>query len=258
MRTQVICPRKLDVGERLEFTSGVFIVREQESQPNLYLGDLLPNENLPSLQTFLQKHGSMPLPNYINRAPDDRDEQDFQTVFARHLGSIAAPTASLHFTREVIEELLAREIEVVELTLHIGHGTFRSFKTEYVDEHKMDKEEYHVSLSSLQRLGKALRENRRIIAVGTTSTRVLESIAPYIQHYETVEQDITASTDIFIYPPYSFKIISGLLTNFHYPKMPVMSLACAFCGLEELRRVYQAALELDYLFYSYGDAMLAL
>lgn len=255
---KVICPWKPAVGERLIFSEAVFVVKAHEPGWDIYIGDLIPSGEFSTLREFLEVHGDVPIPTYVNRPPEPEDAVDFQTIFAKYAGSIAAPTAGLHFSEDLMSQIRDSGIEIAEITLHVGYGTFRSFKTEYVDEHEMDSEEYHISYKAIQVIGRALKEKRRVIAVGTTSTRVLESVAEDLTDFENIQEDLHGETRIFIYPPYNFKVISGLITNFHYPKIPVLSLTAAFCGLDELHKIYDIALERDYLFYSYGDAMLVI
>ncbi len=255
---RAICPSKPAVGDVIEFTKVRFLVKQHEPTWDVYIGDLISDQPYDSLHELLQDQGSTPLPIYVDRAPDASDESDFQTVFAHTPGSIACPTAGLHFSEELLEELVYKGIDVATITLHVGYGTFRRFKSEFVDEHIADREFYRVPLSSLQHIGRALREGRRVIAVGTTTTRTLESIPEELAHYEDIETDLLGETDLFIYPPFEFKVISGVITNLAYPRIPVMSLAAAFTGLEELKEIYREALDNDYLFYTYGDAILAL
>jgi S-adenosylmethionine:tRNA ribosyltransferase-isomerase len=255
---KAICPSKPAVGDVIEFDRVRYVVKEHESGWDVYHGDLLSDQDYASLADLLEDNGSTPLPIYIDRPPDLADESDFQTVFARYPGSIACPTAGLHFSPELIENLARNDIETVTLTLHVGYGTFRRFKSEFVDEHVADSENYRVPLAAVRRIGQALKEGRRIIAVGTTTTRTLESIPEQLAHYEDIESDIVGETSLFIYPPFEFKVLSGLITNLAYPRISVMSLAAAFTGLEQLKELYRQALAHDYFFYTYGDALLAL
>ena len=255
---RAICPSKPEVGDVLEFAKVRFVVKEHEPGWDVYHGDLLSAQPYASLYELLQDNGSTPLPIYIDRPPDLADESDFQTVFARNPGSIACPTAGLHFSEELIADLARNDIDIITLTLHVGYGTFRRFKSEFVDEHIADSENYRVPLASVRRIGQALKEGRRIIAVGTTTTRTLESIPEQLAHYEDIEADIAGETSLFIYPPFEFKVLSGLITNLAYPRISVMSLAAAFTGLEQLKEIYRQALAQNYFFYTYGDALLAL
>src|SRR6266446_689425 len=189
--------------------------------------------------------GSMPLPPYIGRESDAQDEARYQTVFADAPGAIAAPTAGLHFTREILDE-----IPHAFMTLHVGTGTFRPVRSEKISEHRMQAEQFSISPAAAQQIDHA----KRIIAVGTTTVRVLESARR--QDGKLVAQ--TGSTDIFIYPPFEFQIVDLLLTNFHLPRSTLLMLVSAFAGREFLLRAYEEAIHQRYRFYSYGDCMLIL
>lgn len=255
---RAICPARPTVGEVLDFGDAKFEIKGHEPGWDVYIGDLVTIENYKSLKEFLISRGEVPIPTYVRREPDAADEHDFQTIFAKEYGSIAAPTASLHFNEVIVDQLIQKGVSVVEVTLHVGYGTFRSFKSEYVDQHIPDSETFSVSAKAFHEIGAALEEERRIVAVGSTTTRTLESIHKQLANYRDFPNGLSGSTDLFIYPPFKFNVLTGLVTNFHYPRIPVMSLAAAFCGLENLRRIYDVALEHDYMFYSYGDAMLAI
>lgn len=189
--------------------------------------------------------GSMPLPPYIRRSSDAEDETRYQTVFAQKAGAVAAPTAGLHFTPEIL-----REIPHTFVTLHVGPGTFRPVLTNNIEEHRMHAEQFAISKEAVEKIDKA----RRIIAVGTTTVRVLESAKR--RDGKLVSQN--GSTDIFIYPPFDFQVIDALLTNFHLPRSTLLMLASAFAGRELVFRAYAEAIRERYRFYSYGDCMLIL
>jgi S-adenosylmethionine:tRNA ribosyltransferase-isomerase len=196
--------------------------------------------------------GHMPLPPYIKRddAPADRDR--YQTVFAQARGSIAAPTAGLHFTPAILDALRARGVGMATITLHVGYGTFQPVRVERVEDHRVEAERYEVSAAAAAALSRARAEGRRIIAVGTTTTRTLEHIA------RSGDGAIAAgggATDLFIYPGFEFQIVNALLTNFHLPKSSLLMLVAAFAGLDLVRSAYDAAVAAGYRFYSYGDAM---
>lgn len=198
----------------------------------------------------LHQHGHLALPHYMNRDDEESDRDRYQTVFAREEGAIAAPTAGLHFT----EELLA-EIPHCFLTLHVGVGTFRPVKAERPEEHEMHSEKYHLAAHAAEKINQA----KRVIAVGTTVTRVLEHLtlsAPAGCRVAPEEQQ--GSTEIFIYPPYQLRAIDALLTNFHLPQSTLLMLVSAFAGRELVLEAYRQAVELRYRFYSYGDCMLIL
>jgi S-adenosylmethionine:tRNA ribosyltransferase-isomerase len=203
----------------------------------------------------VERIGHIPLPPYIARPDEPSDRERYQTVYAREAGSIAAPTAGLHFTGGVLDQLQARGIERVALTLHVGYGTFKPVRVENVDEHEVDPEIYTVSSSVADTLTGALQAGRRIIAVGTTTTRALESL--------TVDpsgriQPSQGPTSLFIHPGHRFRVVQGLITNFHLPRSSLLMLVAAFAGRERVLAAYRDAVERGYRFYSYGDAMLIL
>jgi S-adenosylmethionine:tRNA ribosyltransferase-isomerase len=199
--------------------------------------------------------GHVPLPPYIRRddRPDDRER--YQTVFAHERGSIAAPTAGLHFTPALLDALRDRGVELAEITLHVGYGTFQPVRVPRVEDHRIDAEEYEVGTAAASAIMRARGAGRRVIAVGTTTTRTLEAVA------RAHGGDVVAgrgSTDLFIYPGFAFQVIGGLLTNFHLPQSSLLMLVSAFAGRERVRTAYDAAIAGRYRFYSYGDAMLVL
>jgi S-adenosylmethionine:tRNA ribosyltransferase-isomerase len=208
-----------------------------------------------SAAAILDRLGRMPLPPYIHRdkVHDQRDAADrerYQTVYASREGSIAAPTAGLHFTSKLLEELHSLGIERVNVTLEVGLGTFKPVSTQTLDEHKMHIERFIISAQAAQTLENARQDGRRIIAVGTTSARVLES-----QPAGVPFAPCAAETGIFIHPPYAWKHVSALITNFHLPRSTLIALVAAMVGLEEQRRIYAEAIAQRYRFFSYGDAM---
>ncbi len=198
--------------------------------------------------------GHMPLPPYIRRSDRGSDRERYQTVFAQSRGSIAAPTAGLHFSPEILARLDAAGVEKVEITLHVGYGTFQPVRVETVEDHRMASEDFEIPAEAASAINRALDEGRRVVAVGTTTTRTLESVA-------RLTGRITAgrgSTDLFIYPGFEFRVLSGLLTNFHLPKSSLLMLVSAFAGREQVLAAYRGAVASGYRFYSYGDAMLIL
>jgi len=203
-------------------------------------------------EDFLKKHGRAPLPPYIKRNQNsDRSTEDlerYQTIYARNPGSIAAPTAGLHFSEEVIRSLAIKGILIASITLHVGYGTFLPIETNQVENHVMESEYFEISTVAAEIINNA----RRIIAVGTTSARTLESI-PDKKGY--IKQQ-SGFTNLFIYPGHNFKLVNGLLTNFHLPKSSLFILACAFGGTDFIKKAYQHAVSDRYQFYSYGDCML--
>jgi len=201
---------------------------------------------------FLARHGRAPLPPYIKRGKGrSRSEQDlerYQTIYARVKGSVAAPTAGLHFTREVMDRLRDRSVTVAPVTLHIGYGTFLPIETERVEDHLMQEEHFSVD----EKTTHAVNEAGRVIAVGTTATRVLESVADE----QGKVRPVSGSTRLFVYPGYRFRRVDVLLTNFHLPKSSLFLLACAFAGRDLMQKAYRLAVENRFRFYSYGDCML--
>jgi|SRR5690625_4200704 len=202
----------------------------------------------------LNELGEMPLPPYIKAQL--KDEQRYQTVYAKEDGSAAAPTAGLHFTKELLTYIKQLGVHIVYITLHVGLGTFRPISVENIKEHHMHAEYYHVSKEVAAIINKVKANNGNIIAVGTTSTRVLETVAG-----ESESNCLTASsgwTDIYIYPPYDFKVVDGLITNFHLPKSTLLLLISAFVGREKILGAYEEAINHNYRFFSFGDAMFIL
>lgn len=204
----------------------------------------------------LEELGNMPLPPYIERASEDKDKDRYQTVYAKEEGSVAAPTAGLHFTPEILEKAKEKGVKLAYVTLHVGIGTFRPVKVENIEEHKMHFEEYHVDEETAKIVNETKKAGGRIISVGTTSTRTLESAA--VLNEETGEYEVKAgggNTGIFIYPGYEFKIIDSLITNFHLPKSTLVMLVSALYNREGILKAYETAVKEKYRFFSYGDAM---
>ncbi len=203
---------------------------------------------------FLSRHGRAPLPPYIKRQRglprSDHDLERYQTVYARVKGSVAAPTAGLHFTSQVLDRLRSRSVGITAVTLHVGYGTFLPIETERVEDHEMEEEHFTLGGKTADRVNAA----RRVVAVGTTSTRVLETVADEAGRI----RPFSGSTRLFIYPGYRFRRVDALLTNFHLPKSSLFLLVCAFAGLERMREAYRFAVEQRFRFYSYGDCMLIL
>ena len=201
-----------------------------------------------SLFSELEKIGHTPLPPYIKKIDSKKDKTDYQTVYAKPIGSAAAPTAVLHFTKKLLERIKAKGIEIVEVTLHVGLGTFAPVEEDDIEEHKIHSEYYTVIQEDLDKIIQTKKAGHRIIAVGTTSTRVLETIFNNSKH-------LSGWTDIFIYPGYNFKCIDGLITNFHLPKSTLLMLVSAFAGMKNIDKAYKEAINKEYHFFSYGDAM---
>ncbi len=205
-----------------------------------------------TVYSVLEKIGKMPLPPYITKTLDDNEK--YQTVYARENGSAAAPTAGLHFTNELLEKIKEKGVDVVRVMLHVGLGTFRPVKVENIEEHKMHSEFFTVTEDAANRINECRRNGGRIICVGTTSCRTLESAAD--ERGVIIPQ--SRDTDIFIYPPYKFKATDALITNFHLPESTLLMLVSAFSDRETVMKAYKEAVERKYRFFSFGDAMLIL
>jgi S-adenosylmethionine:tRNA ribosyltransferase-isomerase len=208
------------------------------------------------LMEVIWKYGAMPLPPYIKRKPDEIDKETYQTVYARNEGSIAAPTAGLHFTETLLTMIRAKGIRVRELTLHVGIGTFRPVRAENVEEHQMDAEHFEMDKQLLSDIKEAKASGKRIVTVGTTTTRAIEGFASGRCVLTSLNGRLSGMTDMFIYPGYSFKFIDSLVTNFHLPGSTPLMLTSALCGREKLMQSYADAVARGYRFLSYGDAML--
>ena len=204
----------------------------------------------------LEELGKMPLPPYIERDNNSEDKDRYQTVYAKNEGSVAAPTAGLHFTPELLEKAKAKGVKLAYVTLHVGIGTFRPVKVENIEEHHMHFEEYFIDEDTAKTINDTIKAGGRIVSVGTTSTRTVESAAAYDEeHGKYLVKAGHGSTGIFIYPGYEFKIIGALITNFHLPKSTLLMLISALYNREDILRVYRIAVKEKYRFFSYGDAM---
>lgn len=233
-----IKPARVKLGEKILFNSGE-ICAEVTGRDEIGFSRVTLSE--------IYAHGVMPLPPYIKRMPEDSDREDYQTVYAREEGSVASPTAGLHFTRELLEKIKASGVEVASITLHVGLGTFKPVQAEDVRLHQMEPEYFSVGKTAAGLIAKAKEDHSRVFAVGTTSCRALEQFAA---------GKVEGNTDLFIYPGYAFKLVDCLLTNFHLPRTTLFMLVCAFAGEKLAKQAYQEAIERKYRFYSYGDAML--
>ena len=199
--------------------------------------------------------GHMPLPPYIHRADDPRDRERYQTVYAKTRGSIAAPTAGLHLTSGLLDRLEAAGVGRVDVTLHVGYGTFKPVRADRVEDHQVDAESFDVPPQSASAIEAAIAEGRRVIAVGTTTTRALETAGLAGDGHVAAGP---ATSELFIHPGHRFRVVTGLLTNFHLPRSSLLMLVCAFAGREAVLGAYREAVSRGYRFYSYGDAMLIL
>ena len=279
--------KAMRVGARVEFARGLLAAEVIDWRENGRR--ILRFAAAGDFHALLDRLGRTPLPPYIRRpeagaATSHRlDAERYQTVFARHRGAIAAPTAGLHFTPELFTELQARGVEKTELTLHVGYGTFQPVKVEQVEDHRVESEYYSISADAADKINTAVNSHRRVIAVGTTTTRALESAArsqwpvaggqwPVVDEQQRLSppHPITPSplhplravdyeaTELFIYPGFAFQILGGLVTNFHLPRSSLLMLVSAFAGRDLILAAYRHAIGKDYRFYSYGDAMLIL
>lgn len=216
-------------------------------------GEVVLRLNAPGgVDAALERHGHVPLPPYIRRPAESIDRSRYQTVFAAQPGAVAAPTAGLHLSEPLMAALRARGHELAYVTLHVGPGTFAPLRSERLSEHRMHAERYSVSEATARAVARAQREGRPVLAIGTTVVRALESRAGE----GTLLEPGSGSTSIFIYPPYQFRVVSALLTNFHLPRSTLLALVMAFAGTDAVRRAYAAAIAERYRFFSYGDAML--
>jgi S-adenosylmethionine:tRNA ribosyltransferase-isomerase len=209
-------------------------------------------EDAEAVTTLLERHGHLPLPPYITHAAGAEDETRYQTVFAREPGAVAAPTAGLHFGETMLQALRDKKVDIAYVTLHVGAGTFKPVRAENIEEHVMHSERYTISQATVDAIREAKAKGGRVIAVGTTSLRALESAA--------ASGELTAAgsseTRIFITPGYRFRVVDVLLTNFHLPRSTLLMLVCAFGGMDKMLAAYRHAVEQEYRFFSYGDAML--
>ena len=201
------------------------------------------------LLEILEEIGNMPLPPYIHEKLEEKNR--YQTVYANHFGSAAAPTAGLHFTEDLLKRIQEKGIEILKVTLHVGLGTFRPVQTETIEEHHMHSEEYFISESVAEKLNQAKKDGKRIISVGTTSTRTLEANYMKYGKFTSVRED----TNIFLYPPYRLKAVDALITNFHLPKSTLIMLVSCISTKEDILNAYKIAVEEKYRFFSFGDAM---
>lgn len=237
---------KLRVGEF------VFIDDYKAKVLKIYENGLKKIEFESDVYTIMEKSGHVPLPPYLKREDEASDETRYQTVYSSRPGSVAAPTAGLHFTEKLMDEIRDTGVEIIEVTLKVGQGTFQPVKAEYLEDHFMHKEYFHISQLAFNKINELKRMGKNLIAVGTTTLRALESAS-------SEDGKLTGcgdmSTDIFIKPGYDFKIVDKLITNFHLPKSTLFVLMCSMCGTDEMKKIYKHAVENNYRFFSYGDAM---
>ncbi len=246
--------KKLCIGDMVEFTTDFYAQVKQKYDDGQVL--LAFNYSEDVFQQKLEQYGGVPLPPYIekNRKADSSDNANYQTIYAQNSGSVAAPTAGLHFTEKLLAAIDAKGVKRAYVTLHVGGGTFLPVKTDDTSEHKMHSEYAVISKETADIINVAKQNGGRVIAIGTTSLRTLESAADE----QGILHEFSNDTNIFITPGYKFKIIDGLLTNFHLPKSTLFMLVCAFMGLDKMQAAYAHAIKNNYRFYSYGDACLLL
>ena len=239
---------KLHIGTKVIFGDGLLTAEILDTMPGGTRKVLFTYEGI--FNEILDKIGLMPLPPYIHEELKEKDR--YQTVYAKYEGSAAAPTAGLHFTNELLEKIEQKGIDIANVTLHVGIGTFRPVKEDTVEAHEMHSEHFYIKKEDCDKINKAKKNGKRVIAVGTTSCRVLETIAN--QEDGTVEP-IESDTQIFIYPGYKFKCIDGLITNFHLPQSTLLMLVSALAGKDYIMKAYNEAVQEKYKFFSFGDAM---
>ncbi len=244
--------RKLGVGEKIVFgehqeLKAEIIARQEFGERTVRF------EAVPDFFATVEALGHIPLPPYIDRPDHPEDRDRYQTVYAQQPGSAAAPTAGLHFTQEILSRIRERGVEIADLTLHVGLGTFQPVRAEIVEEHEIHREAFTISEKAAQQINRAVQEKRRVVAVGTTTVRTLEYAA--LQGREIAAG--TGEADVFIYPGFQFRIVGAMLTNFHLPKSTLLMLVSAFASRENILRAYEHAVREKYRFFSYGDCMFA-
>jgi S-adenosylmethionine:tRNA ribosyltransferase-isomerase len=246
--------RKIGIGEAISFGENAELEAEVIARGEFGERTLRFND-VPDFFALVEKLGHVPLPPYIARPDRREDRERYQTVYARAeaRGSVAAPTAGLHFTPQILDQIRGRGIRIAEITLHVGLGTFQPIHTENVEEHRMHRESFSISGAAAAEINQALDQRRRIVAVGTTTVRTLEYAAGGQAHGRITPG--SGEADIFIYPSFEFRVVGALLTNFHLPQSTLLMLVSAFAGRENILRVYEHAVAERYRFFSYGDCM---
>lgn len=250
--------RKVPIGERIVFGRGE-LEAEIIGRGELGLRTVrfISKDEQP-LEAHLERLGHMPLPPYINREDEATDRERYQTIFASRPGAVAAPTAGLHFTPEILKRLRQRGVELCELTLHVGLGTFQPVHGKTIEGHAIHTERYEIPPETAQKIEAARASRRPVVAIGTTVVRALEDAA--LRAQKSAEARLlapgVAEASVFIYPGFSFRIVDGLLTNFHLPRSTLLALVCAFAGKDNVLNAYRHAVQAGYRFYSYGDCML--
>ncbi len=249
---------------------GTEVIIDDKQSFRIVVGEYLqPGKRIVTLHTTgplehaLSRHGHTPLPPYISRPDERRDRQDYQTIFARRSGAVASPTAGLHFDRVMMNKIAAAGLYRAEVTLHVGEGSFRPIKRDRVEDHQLETEEFFVSRATIRKVAARRRVGKRIVAVGTTVTRTLETLARWPPHpvakWDTPSgrpERTRGESDLFITEPYNFRVVDALVTNFHLPRSSLLVMVSAFAGREFVLRAYREAVKKGYRFYSYGDSML--
>lgn len=250
--------RKIAIGEHLVFPAptGEIVLEAEVLERGLYGDRLIEFAPVDDFFAAIDRIGHMPLPPYIHRDDAAEDRERYQTVYSQEKGSVAAPTAGLHFTPQILEQLGARGVEIARITLHVGLGTFAPLRVERVDEVKLHRERYTLSASTADALNRAVADRRRIVAVGTTAVRTLEHCAQ--QATGNPLKPHSDATEIFISPGFKFRLAQAMLTNFHLPQSSLLMLVSAFAGREHVLAAYRHAVQARYRFFSYGDCMLML
>ena len=249
IQCQLKSTRKLKIGDIIVIDDIIEIMLIKNFSNNISEVKILNS----SSKILLSNHGSVPLPPYISRAPTNIDKKLYQTIFASKDGSVAAPTAALHFDKEIIKKLEKKHIKICNITLHIGMGTFSAIKTQDINNHNMHSELYSIPSETIKQIERCKEKNGKIIAVGTTVARALESF-----HMSKNLTDKFYNTDIFIKPGYDFKVVDHLITNFHLPQSSLLVMICAFYDTKKILKAYNYAIEQNYSFFSYGDSTLIL
>ncbi|MGA3371975.1 MAG: tRNA preQ1(34) S-adenosylmethionine ribosyltransferase-isomerase QueA [Terracidiphilus sp.] len=247
--------RKVAIGEILIFPapSGAIELEAEVLERGRFGERLLRFKPVGDFFAVLDRIGHTPLPPYIRRDDETTDRERYQTVYSRERGSVAAPTAGLHFTPQILDKLASRGVEIARITLHVGLGTFAPLRVERVDEVRLHRERYTLSAVAAEAVNRAVAEGRRIVSVGTTVVRTLEHCA--VQAAGSPLQPHTGETEIFIYPGFQFRLVGALLTNFHLPQSSLLMLVSAFAGRESVLAAYRHAVQQNYRFFSYGDCM---
>lgn len=242
--------KKVKIGETYRFSDSLFceVLEELEQGERIVKFDLAHDE----LERELESIGKMPIPPYLKRESTDLDKTRYQTVFAHTPGAVAAPTASLHFTDELLRQIEAKGVRIAKVLLHVGLGTFKPVEVDDVREHKMHAEEFEVSSEAAQIINETKKNGSRVIAVGTTAARTLETVG----NEDGTVTPTKGETSIFIYPPYRFKVVDALVTNFHQPRSTLLMMISALAGYDTVMNAYAHAIKEKYRFLSYGDAML--